>query len=224
MISKKIENKWVRFWMRNAGLSFFGRISTRLSTWFAPQYTARMYLSRLNPKGYIDPEAIIQHKNLCLGSNIFVADRVVFNQVHSGGQLKIGNRTLILRDTIIATGHGKEGKVTIGSHTAIQPRCHIMGYKGPIKIGDHVHMAPNCALYSYNHGVVAGQLIGKQPINTKGGIIIEDDVWLGYGVIVLDGVRVGKGAVLGAGSVVSKDIPDNAIAHGNPAVVIKKRC
>ena len=60
-------------------------------------------------------------------------------------------------------------------------------------------------------------------MQTKGGIVIEDDVWLGFGVIVLDGVRIGKGAVIGAGAVVTKDIPEGAIAAGIPARVIKMR-
>jgi len=58
---------------------------------------------------------------------------------------------------------------------------------------------------------------------SKGGIVVEDDVWLGYGVIVLDGVRIGKGAVIGAGSVVNQDIPSGAIAVGVPARVVKSR-
>jgi acetyltransferase-like isoleucine patch superfamily enzyme len=52
---------------------------------------------------------------------------------------------------------------------------------------------------------------------------VEDDAWLGYGVIVLDGVRIGKGAVVGAGAVVTHDIPEGAIAVGVPARVVKMR-
>ena len=71
--------------------------------------------------------------------------------------------------------------------------------------------------------IKANEPIRSQPLQTKGGIVIEDDVWLGFGVIVLDGVRIGKGAVIGAGSVVTKDIPEGAIAAGIPARVIKMR-
>jgi acetyltransferase-like isoleucine patch superfamily enzyme len=223
MIKQKLKNRWVRFWMRYAGLSPLGRISTRLAALQAPPYTARMKLAHMNKSGYIDPNAILNHDDLSLGDHIFIADRVVLNQVYNGGILKLGNKSAVLRDTIIATGHGQEGSVTIGNHTVIQPRCQIMGYKGPIRIGDYVHVAPTCAIYSYNHGFAAGELIGKQPLYTKGGITIGDDVWLGYGVVVLDGVSIGSGAVIGARSVVSKDIPANAIASGMPAVVRKMR-
>ncbi len=62
-----------------------------------------------------------------------------------------------------------------------------------------------------------------QPLQTKGGIFIHDEAWLGYGVIVLSGVQIGKGAVIGAGSVVTRDVPDNAIAVGVPARVVRMR-
>jgi acetyltransferase-like isoleucine patch superfamily enzyme len=58
---------------------------------------------------------------------------------------------------------------------------------------------------------------------TKGGIRVGDDAWLGFGVVVLDGVSIGKGAVIGAGAVVTSDIPDNAIACGVPAKVVRAR-
>jgi len=224
MIIGKLKSIWIRYWMHRADLSPFGRIATRLATWVAPPpYTARFYLARLNPQGYIDPTVIINHTNLRLGANVFIADRVVLNQVQDGGQLEIGNRVHILRDSIIATGHGPNGIVTIGDGTYIQPQCQIMGYKGPIKIGCGVQIAPNCAFYSYNHGFRPEELIARQPLETKGGIIVGDDAWIGFGVIVLDGVKIGNGAVVGAGSVVTRDIPDAAIAFGVPARVVKMR-
>ena len=62
-----------------------------------------------------------------------------------------------------------------------------------------------------------------QPLQTRGGIIIDNDVWLGVGVIILDNVHIGKGSVIGAGAVVTRDIPADSIAAGNPARVLRKR-
>jgi acetyltransferase-like isoleucine patch superfamily enzyme len=93
----------------------------------------------------------------------------------------------------------------------------------PIRIGDRVEIAARCAFFSYDHGMVAGQPIVDQPLTSKGEISIGDEAWLGYGVIVLSGVRIGKGAVIGAGSVVTHDVPDGAVATGVPARVIKMR-
>ena len=111
----------------------------------------------------------------------------------------------------------------IGDRTTVQPRCQFSAYRAPIQIGCDVQIAPNCAFYPYDHAFARGELIRKQPLQTKGGISIGDDVWLGFGVIVLDGVRIGKGAVIGAGAVVTRDIPDGAIAFGVPARVVRTR-
>jgi acetyltransferase-like isoleucine patch superfamily enzyme len=207
--------------MRYAGLSPRGRIATRLATLFCPPYKARSYLARLNSQGYIAPTASICHEDLHLYNNIFIGDRVVIYKAKDGGPVKIGKGTHIHCDTIIETGAG--GSLTIGANTSIQPRCQFSAYKGPILIGCGVQIAPNCAFYPYNHGFAPDELIKKQSLQTKGGIVIEDDAWLGFGVIVLDGVKIGKGAVIGAGSVVTHDIPDSAIAVGVPARVVKMR-
>jgi acetyltransferase-like isoleucine patch superfamily enzyme len=78
-------------------------------------------------------------------------------------------------------------------------------------------------MYSFDHGFLPGSDYVTQPLQTKGGITIEDEVWLGHGVIVLSGVRIGKGAVIGAGSVVTRDVPDGAVAVGVPARIVKTR-
>lgn len=212
---------WSLFWMRFAGLGYFGRIATCLATWFAPPYKERRRLARYNSQGYIAPSATIHHANLQIGKNVFVGDRVVIFQDRNGGSVALADRVHLYSDTCIQTGDG--GSLKIGSDTHIQPRCQFSAYKAPIQIGYGVQIAPNCAFYPYAHGFAPGELIAKQPLQSKGGIIIDDDAWLGFGVIVLDGVRIGKGAVVGAGAVVTQDVPDGAIAVGVPARVVNMR-
>jgi acetyltransferase-like isoleucine patch superfamily enzyme len=212
---------WMWFWMRGARLGYLGKISTAIATWLAPPYYARRCLARYHPQGYIAPGATIYHQLLQLGANVFIGDRVTIYQDRDGGKVILGDRVHLYGDTYIQTGD--TGTVVIGSDTHIQPRCQFSGYKAPIKIGCKVQVAPECAFYSYAHGIAPDRLIKEQPLTTKGGITIEDDVWLGYRTIVLDGVCVGRGAVIGAGSVVTQDIPPNAIAVGIPARVIKMR-
>jgi len=220
-LADAFKQRWVRFWMRNAGLSNIGRIATRFATWFAPPHKASEPLARMNPKGYIAPSAVLFHSNLRLGANILIGDRVIIFQNKNGGQVEIGDRVRILRDTTIETGFG--GSLSIGDETWIHPRGQINAYKSPIEIGCGVDIAPNCAFYSYDHGFAPDKSIREQPLETKGKIVIDDHAWLGVGVIVLSGVRIGKGAVIAAGSVVTQDIPDNTIAGGNPARIIKMR-
>lgn len=221
MLLIKFQSLWTRLWMRYAGLGTCGRIATRLATWGAPPYYKRKHLARLNPQGYIAPSAVIHHADLTLKANVFIDDRVVIFQSNNGGTVEIGKGAHLYRDTVIQNGAG--GSITIGNHTHIQLRCLFSAYMAPIQIGSCVQIAANCAFYSYNHTFKPDNLIIKQPIQTKGGIVIDDDAWLGVGVIVLDGVRIGRGAVVGAGSVVTHDIPDGAIAAGVPARVVKMR-
>lgn len=213
--------RWTRFWMRYAGLNSFGRIATRLAVLFAPPYYGRCFFARLNPKGYISPSATVHHNSINFGRNIFIGDNVVIYQDKDGGSVELGDRVHIYGETYIQTGSG--GSLKIGDNSHIQPRCQISAYKASVFIGSEVQIAPNCAFYPYNHGVEPDKLIQEQPLQSRGDIIVGDDAWLGYGVIVLDGVHIGKGAVIGAGSVVTDDIPDGGIAVGVPARVVKMR-
>lgn len=212
---------WMWFWMRGAGLGSLGRISMAIATWLAPPYYARRCLARYHSRGYIAPGATVYHQLLQRGANVFIGDRTVIFQDRDGGEVVLGDRVHLYGDTYIQTGDA--GAVAIGSDTHIQPRCQFSAYKAPITIGSKVQIAPDCACYSYAHGIAPERPIKEQPLTTKGGITIEDDVWLGYRTIVLDGVSIGRGAVIGAGSVVTENIPPGAIAVGVPARVVKMR-
>jgi acetyltransferase-like isoleucine patch superfamily enzyme len=218
---QNMQRKWIRFWMRFAGTSKMGRIAASLSEVGLPPFYGRLSLSTINPRGFISPKATLYHNHLKLGTHVYIDAGVMIYQDRKGNSVEIGHSVHLHRDTIIQTGFG--GSLTIGDHTHIQPRCQFSAYKGPIVIGCRVDIAPCCAFYSYDHGIAPGMPIREQPISSKGGITLEDDTWLGYGVIVLDGVRIGKGAIIGAGSVVTKNIEPETIAAGNPAKVIKKR-
>ena len=221
MAIRSVQRRWARWWMRFAGLSPAGRMAAYLAGWFAPPYKGRSYLAHLTKNSYISPDAKIFHKEQQLDQNVFIGERVVIYQAKSGGAVKIGKRTHLHPEIIIETG--EKGCLIIGNDTHIQPRCQFSAYKGSIEIGSNVQIAPFCAFYPYNHRFESKKAIRDQSLSTKGGIVIEDDAWIGVGVIVLDGVRIGKGSVIGAGSVVRDNIPDESIAVGVPACVVKMR-
>ncbi len=207
--------------MQRAGLSPGGRLATRLAGCFTPPYKGRTYLAHIGRRGYIAPSATIHHHDFDMADNVFIGERVVIFQANQPSSVQIGRGTHIHSDTIIETG--SEGRLTIGADTHVQPRCQFSAYSGSIEIGDRVQIAPFCAFYPYNHSYRIGEPIKSQPLRTKGGIIIEDDVLLSVGAYVLDGVRIGKGAVVGAGAVVTKDVPQNSVAYGNPARIMQSR-
>ena len=212
---------WTRFWMRWAGLSRFGRLAARFATWTAPPYLARHYLASLNPNGYIAPSATLHHNDVKLGRNVFISDRVLIYQDTDGGPVHLGDRVRLFEETYFETGAG--GSIQIGHDTHVHPRCFLSAYKASILIGSNVLIAGQCAFYSYDHGLAPNEPIPSQPLASKGDIIIDDGAWLGYGVFVSSGVRIGKGAVVGARSVVTKSVPDGAIVAGVPARVVKMR-
>ena len=88
-----------------------------------------------------------------------------------------------------------------------------------ITIGNHVFLGPNVGLYTAGHPLDAERR--NQGLEYARPIVIEDDVWIGGNAVVLPGVRIGKGAIIGAGSVVTRDIPPNSLAVGNPCRVLK---
>lgn len=213
--------RWIHFWMGYAGLNRFGRLATRLAAWMAPPHKARVYLARMTPRGYIEPSATIYHSKLKLGANIFIGEQVIVFENKGGGAIELGDRVNIFRHTIMETAHG--GRLTIEDDASVHPRCQINAYMADIRIGRGTMIAPNCVFYPYDHGIAPGKKIREQPLQSKGNITIGSEAWLGVGVTVLGGVTIGDGAVVAAGSLVTKDIPDNAIAAGIPAQVLKTR-
>ena len=130
-------------------------------------------------------------------------------------KFEIGSRSLI---EDFATINNGVGDVKIGSNTIIGLSSVIIG---PVQMGDGVLMAQNIVVSGLNHGFESITISpSKQPVNTKL-IIIDNHVWIGANVVITAGVHIGKHAIIGAGSVVVKNIPDYSVAIGNPAKVIK---
>lgn len=112
---------------------------------------------------------------------------------------------------------GGEGDIIIGRRTFINSGCVLYIGNG-ITIGNNVSIAANCVLAPTNHNFRNPHRPHQEQgfLPSKGGIVIDDDVWLGAGVVVLDGARIGKGAVVGAMSLVRGEIPPFGIFVGNP--------
>jgi len=112
---------------------------------------------------------------------------------------------------------GGTGDVEIGRHVTLNSGCVIYTGNG-LKIGDNVAIAANCVFAPVNHEFRdRGRLIIEQRFApSRGGIVIEDDVWIGAACVFLDGAIVRRGAVIGAMSLVRAEVPAYSVNSGNP--------
>lgn len=218
---RKLVERWRVFWLLRASYNSWGRIASRLASVGLSGYRRRYGLAYMTEKGYIHPQAEIIDVDLRLGSNVFIGERAVIARWQGDGFVELRDRVVINRDCSLEVGEG--GSITIGPQVGIENGCVFFSAVQPIIIRPRAEIAPHCAFYSYDHGTAPDKAIYDQPLISKGPIIVEEDAWLGVGVTILSGVRIGRGAVVGAGSVVARDIPDGAIAVGVPARVVKYR-
>ena len=116
-----------------------------------------------------------------------------------------------------------DGTIKIGEHSSIGSCSRIFASKnGGVEIGDYTMSASHLYIIDCDHGIEAGQYIMKQPMK-QAEVKIGSDVWFGYKCTVLKGVTISDGVVVGACSLVTKSMPENAIVGGVPAKVIKYR-
>lgn len=122
---------------------------------------------------------------------------------------------------LLCSGSPKENKIAIDQGTYIN-RFTMLDAHSQISIGRNCMIGPHCYITDANHGRASGVLVREQKMEPQP-VVIEDDVWLGAGVVVLPGVRLGRGCVIGAGAVVTDDVPAGAVFAGVPAVRIGNR-
>ncbi len=138
-----------------------------------------------------------------------------------GANLKLGEACYIGRQCEIAPG----GRITIGRSTSIQDRAVILG---DVAIGAYCTLAYNVYMSSGNHVIDWRPALPlkvqdiRAPANSSP-VTLEEDCWLGNNVFVKAGIRIGRGAVVGANSVVTRDVPPYAIVAGSPARIIRSR-
>lgn len=116
------------------------------------------------------------------------------------------------------------GRIVVGHDTAFNSDVHLnSSVGGMIEIGNYCLIGPRVIFRTASHNFRDKSVMIRYQGHKIGNIILEEDVWIGTGALLLGGITIGKGAVVGAGAVVTKDIPPFSIAVGVPAVVVAMR-
>jgi len=157
-------------------------------------------------------------RRLKLDGLAFIAPRVTL-EIGRNGRIELGRWSWL--------GHGTkirchEGVVSIGAKTVLGQDCTISAYQH-VSIGRECVIADRVMLIDFDHGMVEVE----RPIRLQGiykrDVHVGHNVWIGYGACILRGVTVGDNAVIGTNSVVTKDVPANAVVGGVPARVLRMR-
>lgn len=165
----------------------------------------------------------IRHpKKIEIGDNVIFDDYTVLDaKGENNNGIKIGDNVLIGRNTTLSC---KGGDIEIGDYSNIGPN-NILISESSLKMGKYVFTSGQIYMIAGgNHSFERRDIpIWLQPSVSKGGILLEDDIWIGASATILDGVRIGKGAIIGAATLVHKRIRPYTINVGVPAQLIKKR-
>jgi acetyltransferase-like isoleucine patch superfamily enzyme len=158
------------------------------------------------------------------GAGLILEDDVKINALSAHG-ISFGNNVTIGRGAIlVCTGvvANKGEGILIGSNSAVGA-LSFLGGQGGIRIGNNVIMGPSVRIFSENHNFEDPAVPIRKQGESRQGVVIEDDCWIGAGATILDGATIGTGSVVAAASVVTRSVPPFSVVAGVPAKVIKSR-
>jgi acetyltransferase-like isoleucine patch superfamily enzyme len=182
---------------------------------------------RVSSKGLIfcGAKVIVHHAyQVNAGKSLIIEEGVYINALSEKG-IVFGNNVTIAKYAILnCTGViAKKGVgIEIADGSAIGAQS-FLGGQGGIKIGKDVIIGPQVKIFSENHNYSRGDLIIRAQGESRVGVEICNNCWIGSGVTILDGVKISSGCVVAAGAVVTKSMPENSLVAGVPAKVIKSR-
>jgi len=186
----------------------------------------RLFIKQVKGLFLVGKNVQITHgRHILCGKNVKFEDYAEIHGLCEDG-LIFGDNVTIGRGVMIrpASYYGKDlGKgLVMGNNSSIGPYGYV-GCSGKIIIGNNVMFGPKCSLFAENHNFSDLEIeIKEQGVNQKG-IVIEDDCWIGNNCIILDGVTIGRGSVIGAGTLVTKDITPETILVNKRTISIRSR-
>lgn len=169
----------------------------------------------------IGTNVVVRHpKKIHIGNNVVIDDNCVLDaKGKSNRGIRIGNGVFLGRGTILSCHNGD---IVLEDNVNISFNCVIASLSSIVIKKNHL-MAAFCYLVGGNHGSDRTDIPVLFQSRSSKGIMIDENVWLGAGVTILDGVTIGRDSIIGAGAVVNKDVPEFAIAAGLPAKFKKDR-
>ncbi len=144
-----------------------------------------------------------------IGTDCFISDLAMVQPT----RFRLGDRSYVAAHAYVT------GNIEIGADCTVNAFTVV---RGTVTLGDAVRIGAHTSILGFNHSMAPDRPVHKQP-GTEVGITIGDDVWIGSNVVIVDGVTIGSHAVIGAGSVVTRDVADWAVVAGNPARFIRDR-
>jgi acetyltransferase-like isoleucine patch superfamily enzyme len=154
-----------------------------------------------------------------LGRNVLVDDGVVLDAKGGSSAIEIGDKVLVGRHSAL---NCNESTIRFGSSVSIAPFCYFSS-RNFIDVGSGVSIGANVSMLAGGHELDSTEGPVMERKRTGLGITIEENCWIGAGTVILDGVRIGRNSVVGAGSVIAKDVPACSIVMGNPARLVQRR-
>lgn len=167
----------------------------------------------------------IEHGYLIKANKSLIIEDRVFMSALSHNGITLGKNVTIAKNSILTcTGviANKGEGISIGDNSAVGAQS-FLGGQGGITIGQDVIMGPGVQIFSENHNFADPKTLIRKQGESRKGVVIEDNCWIGAGTTVVDGVSIGTGSIVAAGSVVTKNIDPNSIVGGVPAKLIKYR-
>jgi len=166
-------------------------------------------------------DVVLRHPHkIFIDDNVVIDDNCVLDaKGETNNGLFIGEQSFIGRNTILSC---KNGDIYLEDRVNMGFNCHVFS-ASEVRLGKNNLIAAYCYMIGGTHTMDRTDIPPLEQPRVSKGIVMEDNIWLGAGVKVMDGVRIGRDAVIGTSAVVSKDIPAYAIAVGIPAKVIRNR-
>ena len=167
---------------------------------------------------YLSDQAVLEEQRVCrhILQQLNFMDRSDFDGIRSVVKKLLGRSDGAFINPPFYCDYGKN--IEAGKHLFVNYNCTILDV-AKVKIGDNCLLAPNVAIYTAGHPVHPDTRASMYEYGKE--VTIGDNVWIGGNAVIYPGVHIGNNVVIGAGSVVTKDIPDWAIAAGNPCKVIR---